>query len=159
MTTHTDLPMLGKRITRIEGLEIGSEELKFHTSDFHVFRVWHEQGCCEHVRLLDFEGDIEDLVGHVLTTAEEVTSKERINGEPKTCSYWPSDESFTWTFYRLGTCRGMMTLRFLGESNGYYGEEMSVEDVSTPEERAAKMQKHLSDSFQAVDDSGRRARL
>lgn len=159
MTTHTDLPLLGKRITKIEGLDIGSEELKFYTADFHVFKVFHRQSCCEHVRLEDFEGDVEDLVGHVLTTAEQVSSQDRFDGKPQASEYCPEDDSFTWTFYRLGTDHGMMTLRFLGESNGYYGEEMEIKDLTTPEERAKKMENHLEQSFQAVEDSGRKARL
>jgi hypothetical protein len=36
-------------------------------------------------------------------------------------------ESYTWTFYRFGTRRGSVTVRWLGHSNGYYSEGVSVE--------------------------------
>jgi hypothetical protein len=53
-----------------------------------------------------------------LVQAEEVSSE---GAEPPGESW----ESYTWTFYKFSTVKGSVTIRWLGESNGYYGEGVS----------------------------------
>lgn len=38
-------------------------------------------------------------------------------------------ESYTWTFYRLQTTRGLVVMRWYGESNGYYSESVEFAEV------------------------------
>ncbi|CAH0448121.1 hypothetical protein SM033_00297 [Vibrio phage vB_VpaM_sm033] len=111
--------MVLETITKIVGLEKESDCVEIHTAsgDVHVF--YHEQDCCEYVRLNDFEGDAEDFVGALITDAFEITDYN------DTCDEEGSDESYTWTFYKIQTNKGELWMRWLGESNGYYSEEVT----------------------------------
>lgn len=51
-----------KTVTKIEGLEKYSEEVLFYTSDGCVYRMYHDQDCCEQVQVEDVCGDIDDLL-------------------------------------------------------------------------------------------------
>ena len=93
------------------------KELIFTTTDGEKFRMYHEQDCCESVTLNDVEGDLNDLIGTPILQSEESTNSEDNLGQE-------GMNSFTWTFYKLATIKGYVTLRWLGESNGYYSEAM-----------------------------------
>lgn len=111
----------GHTIVSIGGMEQGSEEVKFTRSDGVVVEMSHHQECCECVRIVDVNGNPEDLIGAPLVLAVESQSGD-----------WPvSDyvESYTWTFYRLRTANGDVDVRWLGESNGYYSESVDVFQV------------------------------
>lgn len=107
----------GKTLTAIK-VNDAKDVIMFITSDGEVFKSFHDQDCCESVIIQDINGDLQDLIGHPLEQAEETTnSKENPEGYD---DQW--QESFTWTFYKLATVKGYVTIRWLGESNGYYGE-------------------------------------
>lgn len=80
------------------------------------FLFQHEQDCCEHVRLEDVCGDLADLLDTPILAAKMTCDYENPAG----------GESSTYTFYDFRTIRGSVTLRWLGESNGYYSERVSV---------------------------------
>lgn len=111
----------GKILTRVTG-SVGDDRMSFVCDDDTVFELYHNQDCCESVQIEDICGDLSDLVGEVLT-AEEVSNYD--NGKPSDHA-----ESYTWTFYRIGTARGLVTLRWLGESNGYYSEGVSFRELN-----------------------------
>lgn len=117
-----------KKITRIEGLEVGSEKVTIETSDGYVFTMHHKQACCEYVRIEDVNGDAHDLIGEVVRVAEERTNED--HDPPR-----EYDDSHTWTFYTLRTRKGSVDIRWLGESNGYYSERV---DVDITKKRAPK---------------------
>jgi len=108
-------------ILGIEGLEKGGDRLKIELFGGDLV-LDHRQDCCERVLIEDFEGDIEDLLGHRLVSAEEV-----VNGEGEGQSgVVDEDWSTTWTFYKFRTTGGDLWIRWLGESNGYYSERVDV---------------------------------
>jgi hypothetical protein len=78
--------------------------------------LYHDQDCCESVYVDDIIGDIEDLENLPLLISREDTNAE----DPGGCT----SESYTWTFYNFATFKGYVTIRFLGESNGYYSEDV-----------------------------------
>lgn len=105
--------LLGKTLTRVE--KVGDDRIEFDADDGCKFIMYHSQDCCETVKVEDIAGDLSDLVGAPILQAEVVENRE---GYPK--PEYP--ESWTWTFYKLATIKGGVTLRWLGESNGYYSE-------------------------------------
>ena len=107
--------LLGKTLVSIDKTE---DELIFTTTEGEVFKSYHNQNCCEYVYIEDIEGDLEDLIGSPILHAEEVTNTEDTFGMIE----YPS--SFTWTFYKLATMKGYVTIRWYGESNGYYSESV-----------------------------------
>lgn len=107
--------LLGRTLVNVEGLEEDSDEVIFTTDDGKRFFMNHSQDCCEHVRILEIIGDVADLIGSEILTAEESES------EGDDHSY----DSSTWTFYKLSTRKGYVDIRWLGESNGYYSESVN----------------------------------
>lgn len=114
--------LLGKTLTAIDLItdDLGyPEKIRFKT-DTETFVMVHEQDCCESVYVEDICGDVNDLIGSPIVEAEEVSSNEN----PPGVTMGPQD-SFTWTFYKLRTAKGAVTIRWYGESNGYYSEAVS----------------------------------
>lgn len=94
-------------------------------SDGSEYSMYHRQDCCEDVYLEDIVGDLDDLVGHPLTRAESrTTDNYESNETPPAIDVY--HESWTWTFYELATAFSSVTLRWYGQSNGFYSEEVSV---------------------------------
>lgn len=105
----------------LKNIEVrGTYQIIFTCQSGNVFKMHHEQDCCESVYIEDICGDPKDLIGAVVLNAEQVTSSEHPEGVPKP----DYDESFTWTFYKLDTTKGGITIRWYGESNGYYSESV-----------------------------------
>jgi hypothetical protein len=108
--------MVGKIFTRVSG-GVGDGEMVFE-NDTERFVFFHHQDCCESVDINDIVGDLEDLVGEPLLIAEEVSGAT----EPDEEHY----ESYSYTFYKFATRKGYVDVRWLGESNGWYSEGVSL---------------------------------
>jgi hypothetical protein len=113
----------GRVLTRVE--KINDDELRFHLTDDHYVRLYHEQDCCESVSIEDVVGDLDDLVGTPLLLAEEVSNYDTEDTDSNNDNYYTE----TWTYYRFRTIKGSVDIRWYGSSNGYYSERVDCEIV------------------------------
>ena len=111
---HVDVSeMLGKTFSRVVS---DGDKVTFENDEVR-YVLYHDTDCCESVIVEDIIGDIEDLENLPLLISREDTNAD----DPGTCQ----GESYTWTFYNFATFKGYVTIRFLGESNGYYSEDVN----------------------------------
>jgi hypothetical protein len=104
-------------LTLSDVIEKGSDEIHFIIDDGHKFVMYHDQDCCEIVSVEDVVGDLRDLVGSPILVAEE------------SCKHGDSDwGTETWTYYKIDTLKGGVTIRWFGSSNGYYSESVSLRE-------------------------------
>jgi len=125
--------LVGLTISKIEG-KVGDDELLFFCKDDkgdeRNFKMYHSQDCCESVYLEDICGDLSDLLGTpVLKASEDTSDKDPENLQNATLTTDYYRESYTWTFYNIATIKGSVTLRWYGESNGYYSESVDFEEI------------------------------
>jgi hypothetical protein len=126
MTSFED--MKGRTLSKI--VYNDDDEICFHLTDTHYARMYHEQDCCESVYVEDIAGDLDDLVGSPLLLVEEVS-----NYDPVSLTKYNADEDYyeadseTWTYYRLATAKGDVSIRWYGSSNGYYSESVDISVV------------------------------
>ena len=111
-----DVSILKGKILKDIKIE-GTESILFIDEDGIEYEMFHDYDCCENVYIEDICGDINNLIGSKIIMAEEV-----INRDLSPLNKF--DESYTWTFYKFATVKGYVTIRWYGESNGYYSEEV-----------------------------------
>lgn len=120
----TDL--VGKTLREVTSTD---EAVHFVTDDDRHYALTHHQDCCESVYVEDVCGDLSDLVGSPILVAEETISMGEHPPEVKVPEH--QGESFTWTFYKFATIKGTVTIRFYGESNGYYSESVHFKSLKS----------------------------
>ena len=89
-----------------------NEEVLVLENEDGAFVFFHSQECCEHVYIADIVGDLSDLMNAPIKFYDESSSKE--------------GDSTTWTFYKFGTQKGWVDVRWCGTSNGYYSEKVNI---------------------------------
>ena len=121
--------IIGSKVLEVDGLEKDSTKVTIVT-DKGVLEYLHYQNCCESVFLEDFEGSADQLIGAIIVSVETVTN---LYDKFETVFYDNFDYSnleHEWTFYKIETNKGGLWMRWLGESNGYYSMEVSIEWTS-----------------------------
>jgi hypothetical protein len=116
MTPMNISTLIGKTLTKIF---VSEDEVRMECDDGKVYLMRHDQSCCESVQCEDIVGDTGDLIGNPILLAEEVTSSDNPKDAVDVCN-----GTFLWTFYKIATIKGSITIRWYGTSNGYYSEEV-----------------------------------
>ena len=111
----------GLSIFSIDGLERQSELITITTDDNRTFKMYHDQDCCEHVYLADFQ-----LHGTYKGKVLKATVDTNEDDEPE----FEYEDTYTWTYYIIETENGKLTLRWFGSSNGYYSESVDFYEVN-----------------------------
>ena len=83
-------------------------------------RLYHDQDCCETVELVSIDGDICKLIGKPILSTELGVDEDYDGPEI-------SDDSGTETKITLRCDAETVIMRWIGESNGYYGEDVDFE--------------------------------
>src|SRR6188508_780074 len=107
--------LIGRTLSKIDN---SGDEIVFTCEDGTRYKQYHAQDCCESVSVEDIAGDLDDLIGSPILVADESSSGDSVKPELES-------DSYTWTFYKLATVKGHVTIRWFGTSNGYYGEGVS----------------------------------
>lgn len=118
---HELSALVGEVLVSATGLDVGhdrdEDEVVFITSTGMALKLYHEQDCCENVRIVDVELDCEDFSGATVLSAEVV------QGDSEVVEH---GDSQTYTFYKIETTKGGIWIRWLGESNGFYSESVDI---------------------------------
>ena len=124
MKVNTYTEFSGKTIQEVRGCKKHSDEVTIKFTDGSCLKFYHRQDCCETILLEDFDATPEDLVSAKIISIEERISRSNENEiKPlNTC-----DESYTWSFYVIKTSKFTMTMRWYGESNGWYSETVDID--------------------------------
>ena len=112
---------------QVEDYSYNSTYLIIETSEGDIYNMGVELDCyfCDQQVELDIEGSWSDIIGVPILIAERVTNETDKFGRKEL-----EKESFTWTFYKLATINGYMTISWLGTSNGYYSEEAEFKKIN-----------------------------
>lgn len=83
--------------------------------------IYHDQGCCESVRIVDTLGNWHDLIGKVIVEVEEdiIDSGDHDGYDSKT--------ETTLTFKVDGST---VISKWIGESNGFYSESVDITEIT-----------------------------
>ena len=111
----------GKTIVEVVGLKKQEESVTLKLDDNSELEFYHEYCCCEDFWLEDFEFSGKGIVGAKILNVLLVSEKQEVT----------DSGSMTWTFYKIQTDKGELFMRWCGESDGYYSEEVDIKYTSS----------------------------
>jgi len=117
--TNDFFTLKGQIVRKIQALNGDSLSI---LTDKYEYNLYHAQDCCEFVRLAKIIGDIDNILNEEIIFAEEDGGAN----DPDWATDYNYDDSHTWTKFVLATKNANVEFWFLGESNGYYSESISI---------------------------------
>jgi hypothetical protein len=117
--------LVGETLTHIDTDE-NNNEIMLTTASGRIVKILHYQDCCESVRIEDTLGNWHDLIGKVIVYANQ---ESIYSGDPP--PKYP--DSWTRTNFTFQVDDATVISRWIGESSGYYSEEVSVEELTKRE--------------------------
>ncbi len=114
--------LIGKKFSQIFKIrnDIGLLFIEdYYQSPSSIYLLKGDEDCCNDVYIESIDGDINDLVDSIIVEASE----ESNNDSPATDR---AQEEYLWTFYKIRSEKGYVTIRFFGTSNGYYSENATL---------------------------------
>jgi hypothetical protein len=121
--TNDFFTLKGQIVRKIQALNGDSLSI---LTDKYEYNLYHAQDCCEYVRIVKIIGDIDNILNEEIIFAEEDAGA---NDPDWYTDYSYYNDSHTWTKFVLGTKNGNVEFWFLGESNGYYSESVSIKKI------------------------------
>ena len=121
----------GKTIVEVVGLKKQEESVVLRLDDKSELEFYHEYSCCENFWLEDFEFSGKSVIGAKILDVVLVSEKQDVT----------ENGSMTWTFYKIQTDKGELFMRWCGESNGYYSEDVDIKYTS-PNEEVSKLNRY-----------------
>jgi len=116
--------LVGKKVLAVNIERDDYEDVIIIRTSPKTFAMYHDQDCCEQVEIKEIDNDISKLVGATIVEAEVATEASETD-----------EGSMTWTFYKITTDKAdRFTISWLGESNGYYSEEVTFAEIFPEEE-------------------------
>lgn len=136
--------LIGKTISRVD---VSGDEILFFCDTGEVYKMYHEQDCCESVYIDHICGDIRNLVGEKILDAYEVDNHLKLGPLSK------YEDSYTWTFYRIRTMEDTIVIRWYGTSNGYYSERVDFVKLKEANTIEPQPYKEITEYLNALDKS------
>lgn len=117
--------LVGETLTHID-VDPKEDRILLTTKSGRTILIHHDQDCCESVRIEGTDGDLRELIGKPIVQA---THEAVDRGGPA-----PEDADTSWTRTTLTFKVDGATVisRWIGESNGYYSEDVDLKEITDP---------------------------
>lgn len=116
---HSTQNLIGRKLTHID-IDQDNDEMLLTCEDGSQFKLYHEQDCCEYVRIDDIEGDASLLLNKQIINVFTEIDHEM----PE-----PVDYSCTNTKFKFLVDDATLIVKWVGTSNGYYSEHVDFRQI------------------------------